>query len=137
MVYKTSKDQVKRSRKVVDHVRSFYDKCSSGELISLWEVYVDYGKPPYKSPRRVMQYPLNKHWIEYHITNDYKMEVERVIQYCGKDVHVCFEMAIIYLAEFDKYYLMKTGLYAGILGIDEISDVLFDNDIIGYDEIPF
>ena len=137
MVYKATKDQVKRSRKVVNHVRSFYDKCSSQQLISLWEVYDDYGKPPYKSPRRIMHYPLNKHWIEYHITNDYNMQVEKVIQYYGKDVHVCFEMAIRYLAKFDRRILIETGLWAGIWGIDEIVDELIDNDIIGYDEIPF
>ena len=135
MVYKATKDQVKRSRKVVNHVRSFYDKCSSQQLISLWSVYGDYGKPPYKSPRRVMQYPLNKHWIEHHITNDYNMEVERVIQYCGKDVHVCFEMALRYLVVFELQILIDTGLWIGVFGTDKISDELLDNDIIGHDEI--
>ena len=77
-----------------------------GNLISLYEVYEDYGKPKFNSPRRGFHGRLLRNLTAYILEkNNY--EFVKVIQYRGKDIYVCSDLAIAYLNDLDiKSYLI-------------------------------
>lgn len=88
------------------HLQRFSELQKKGNLISLLEVYEDYGKPKFYSPRRRFQGRQLRNLTGYILKyNNY--EIEKVIQYRGQDIYACSDLAIAYLNNLDiKNYMI-------------------------------
>lgn len=135
-------DQIRTAEKMLKHVNDFYSKEKTGELISLWDVYEDYGNPANKTPREVLNYSLMRAWVEEFIVHE-KMEIEEVIQYHGRDIHVNFILAIRYIGYLDYKNYHNTEIWRGVMGADIIEPIIqnyvngiSESDLEEYD-IPF
>jgi hypothetical protein len=110
------------SEQFSNHMKRFIESQDKGELISLYEVYVDYGKPKFLSPRRLLRHRQLRNLAKYLIEkNDYN--IERVIKYSGKDVYACSDLAMSYLMNLDitnylilNDYLKESGSLYKFLG---------------------
>jgi hypothetical protein len=92
------KDRI--SDQFTNHMKRFIETQDKGELISLYEVYRDYGKPKFLSPRRLLRHRQLRNLAKYLIEkNDYN--IEKVIKYSGKDVYACYDLAMSYLMNLD------------------------------------
>jgi hypothetical protein len=107
-----------------NHMKRFIESQDKGELISLYEVYVDYGEPKFLSPRRLLRYRQLRNLAKYLIEkNDYN--IEKVIKYSGKDVYVCCDLAMSYLMSLDiTNYLILNDYLMGSGALDKLKDVL-------------
>ncbi len=89
-----------KNEKFFKHILNFLEKNENGELIDLTEVYEDYGRPSYRSPRRILHYPRGKQLIELEIKNN-DMQIEKVIKYSGKRIYGNFKIAMAYFIRID------------------------------------
>jgi hypothetical protein len=110
------------SKQFLSHCKRFIESQEEGELINLYEVYEDYGQPKFRSPRKLLRTRPLRNLAKYLIEkNDYK--VEKVIKYSGKDIYVCYDLAMSYLMNLDitnylilNDYLRESGPLDKFLG---------------------
>lgn len=105
------------------HLGMFLKADKQGQLINITEVYENYGRPQFYSPRRRLRARSLRMLTELLITrNNY--EIEKVIRYEGKDVYVCFDLAFDYLRELDIDSSIAINDY--LLGLGAL-DYFLDN----------
>lgn len=102
---------------------------SDGSLISMNRIYEDYGRPKYKSPKRIMSYKRTKEQVEYAIKES-GYEVEKVIKYTPDDILVNGPIAMLYLNQLDvksyfHYYFGDNGLLTARSPFDAMSGMEF------------
>jgi hypothetical protein len=117
--------KVNFSKQYKDHLISFLKNESEGQLINITDVYEDYGKPSFKSPRRILNQSYFKSKLECLVIEK-EYEIEKVIKYSGKDVFVSYEVAYAYLIEIDTKNYQKLIAFTCKYGISKLSE-----------EIPF
>jgi len=84
------------TKQYLDYVSTFLECLQTGQLINITKVYNDYGKPPFKSPRRILNQKYFKLTL-LELVEENKYEMEKVIIYSGKDVFVTYVLAFSYL----------------------------------------
>ena len=107
--------EIKLTKDFLNHIGMFLKTDKEGQLINITEVYENYGRPQFYSPRRRLRARSLRMLTELLIRrNNY--QIERVIRYEGKDVYVCFDLAFDYLRELDidssiaiNDYLLERG----------------------------
>ena len=89
------------TKQYLDYVSTFLECLQTGQLINITKVYNDYGKPPFKSPRRILNQKYFKLTL-LELVEENKYEMEKVIIYSGKDVFVTYVLAFSYLNKIDR-----------------------------------
>jgi hypothetical protein len=112
------------SKQFLSHLKRFIECQEKGELISLYEVYVDYGEPKFRSPRRLLRYRQLRNLAKYLIEkNDYN--IEKVVKYSGKEIYVCYDLAMSYLMNLDiTNYLILNDYLKESGALDKFFDEL-------------
>jgi hypothetical protein len=98
-----------------NHLGMFLAIDEKGQMINIAEVYENYGRPRFYSPRRRLKARMLRMLTELLIKR-HNYEIEKVIRFEGKNVYVCFELAFDYLRELDidnsiaiNDYLLERG----------------------------
>lgn len=110
----------KLSNQFLSHIKRFIQRQDRGEMINITEVYEDYGKPKFLSPRKLLRYRPLRMLAEFLIKNN-NYEIEKVIIYKGKDVYVCYDLAMSYLTNLDpSNYIILNDYLIKVGGLNEI-----------------
>jgi hypothetical protein len=109
----------------LEHIQEINECTENGRLISLLKIYDDYGRPKYKSPKRVLCSRTSNGLIEYEIEKS-GYQVEKVIQFTKDDVLVCEGIALSYLNHIDvKNYVIAISQITDAFGIDNLMNRFF------------
>lgn len=84
------------------YLKRLDEKRESGELIDLTEIYNDFGRPLYKSPKRIQNYLCNTN-LKYFQTKVDDSEI-LVIQYMEEKVYGNYYLALLYLNSMDNNF---------------------------------
>jgi hypothetical protein len=114
------------SKQYLSHYIRIKDCEKSGKLNSLLDIYNDYGRPKYMSPRRVTGYKTFRDLIEYVIRKA-NNDVDRVIKYDDRDILVNCDLAIAYLNRLDvKNDVLMMFFLQQFHGREELLKAFFD-----------
>jgi hypothetical protein len=88
------------SKQYMTHISKINDGYKNGRLISLMDIYKDYGRPPHHSPERVMGYKTFSQIIQREMLKA-GMNGDKVIRFQDGDVLVNSEIAYAYIGRLD------------------------------------
>jgi hypothetical protein len=98
-----------------------------GKLVSLTEIYNDYGRPKNLSPKRIIRMREYKELIDYQIKKT-GYSIDKVIKYTQDDILVDRRIAIRYLENIDiknfvrSMYTKQLLYWTELLEQEEISN---------------
>ena len=110
----TENERHVKREKFLFYLSMITKKSDDNELINLTELYEDFGRPKYLSPKRILHSRTGKQMIQLEIDNN-DMQIENVIRYQGQNVYGNYYLAIHYLISIDAFnrylfndFLMKS-----------------------------